>query len=77
MRTSINLRGLGTQNTLVLVNGRRLARTGTMRNAEGYDLAGIPDVCGMGTHSNSRAGLLERFFDTAQIAHPIVDDDDL
>jgi iron complex outermembrane recepter protein len=41
-RTNINLRGLGAANTLVLINGRRMARSGNIRGSEGYDLTGIP-----------------------------------
>ena len=41
-RTSINMRGLGAANTLILVNGRRLARSGNIRGSDGYDLTGIP-----------------------------------
>ena len=41
-RSTFNLRGLGAENTLVLVNGRRMAHTGTLRGNEANDLAGIP-----------------------------------
>lgn len=41
-RTNINLRGLGAANTLILVNGRRIARSGNIRGSDGYDLTGIP-----------------------------------
>jgi len=41
-RTNINMRGLGASNTLILVNGRRLARSGNIRGSDGYDLTGIP-----------------------------------
>ena len=41
-RTNINLRGLGAANTLVLLNGRRMARSGNIRGSDGYDLTGIP-----------------------------------
>ncbi len=41
-RTNINLRGLGAANTLVLINGRRMARSGNIRGSDGYDLTGIP-----------------------------------
>jgi outer membrane receptor protein involved in Fe transport len=41
-RTNINMRGLGAANTLVLVDGRRLARSGNIRGSDGYDLTGIP-----------------------------------
>jgi len=41
-RTNINMRGLGAANTLVLLNGRRMARSGNIRGSEGYDLTGIP-----------------------------------
>ncbi|MBL9204852.1 MAG: TonB-dependent receptor [Opitutaceae bacterium] len=41
-RTNINLRGLGASNTLVLINGRRMARSGNIRGSGGYDLTGIP-----------------------------------
>lgn len=41
-RSTFNLRGLGAENTLVLVNGRRMARSGTLRGNEANDLAGIP-----------------------------------
>jgi outer membrane receptor protein involved in Fe transport len=41
-RTNINMRGLGAANTLVLVDGRRLARSGNIRGSDGYDLSGIP-----------------------------------
>jgi iron complex outermembrane receptor protein len=41
-RTNINLRGLGAANTLVLVDGRRLSRSGNIRGSDGYDLTGIP-----------------------------------
>lgn len=41
-RTSINMRGLGAANTLILVNGRRMARSGNIRGSDGYDLTGIP-----------------------------------
>jgi iron complex outermembrane recepter protein len=41
-RTNINMRGLGAANTLILVNGRRLARSGNIRGSDGYDLTGIP-----------------------------------
>jgi iron complex outermembrane receptor protein len=41
-RTNINLRGLGAANTLILVNGRRMARSGNIRGSDGYDLTGIP-----------------------------------
>ena len=41
-RTNINMRGLGAANTLVLVNGRRMARSGNIRGSDGYDLTGLP-----------------------------------
>jgi outer membrane receptor protein involved in Fe transport len=41
-RTNINMRGLGAANTLVLVNGRRMSRSGNIRGSDGYDLTGIP-----------------------------------
>jgi outer membrane receptor protein involved in Fe transport len=41
-RSTFNLRGLGAQNTLVLVNGRRIAKSGTISGNEANDLAGIP-----------------------------------
>lgn len=41
-RSTFNLRGLGTQNTLVLVNGRRIARNGVIRGNDASDLSGIP-----------------------------------
>lgn len=41
-RTNINLRGLGAANTLILVDGRRMARSGNIRGSDGYDLTGIP-----------------------------------
>ena len=41
-RTNINMRGLGAANTLILVNGRRMARSGNIRGSDGYDLTGIP-----------------------------------
>ncbi|MSU68585.1 MAG: hypothetical protein CK548_07180 [Opitutia bacterium] len=41
-RTNINMRGLGASNTLILLNGRRLARSGNIRGSDGYDLTGIP-----------------------------------
>ena len=41
-RTNINLRGLGAANTLILVDGRRIARSGNIRGSDGYDLTGIP-----------------------------------
>jgi len=41
-RTNINMRGLGSNNTLVLINGRRVARSGNIRGSDGYDLTGIP-----------------------------------
>lgn len=40
-RSTFNLRGLGGQNTLVLVNGRRVARTGVASGSDASDLAGI------------------------------------
>jgi iron complex outermembrane recepter protein len=42
VRSTFNLRGLGTQNTLVLINGRRVAKTGIIRGNDGVNLAGIP-----------------------------------
>ncbi|MCX6933700.1 MAG: TonB-dependent receptor plug domain-containing protein, partial [Verrucomicrobia bacterium] len=41
-RTNVNLRGLGAASTLILVNGRRVARSGNIRGSDGYDLTGIP-----------------------------------
>lgn len=41
-RTNINMRGLGAANTLVLINGRRMSRSGNIRGSGGYDLTGIP-----------------------------------
>jgi len=41
-RTNINMRGLGAANTLVLINGRRMSRSGNIRGSDGYDLTGIP-----------------------------------
>ena len=41
-RSTFNLRGLGGQNTLVMINGRRVARTGVIRGNDASDLAGIP-----------------------------------
>ncbi|MDB6127999.1 MAG: hypothetical protein JWM35_1895 [Verrucomicrobia bacterium] len=41
-RSTINLRGLGTASTLVLVDGRRLPSTGVIRGANASDLSGIP-----------------------------------
>ena len=41
-RSTFNLRGLGAGNTLVLVNGRRMAHSGTISGREADDLAGIP-----------------------------------
>ncbi len=41
-RTNINMRGLGAANTLILVDGRRMARSGNIRGSDGYDLTGIP-----------------------------------
>jgi len=41
-RSTFNLRGLGAGNTLVLVNGRRMAHSGTISGNEANDLAGIP-----------------------------------
>lgn len=41
-RTNINLRGLGAANTLILIDGRRVARSGNIRGSDGYDLTGIP-----------------------------------
>lgn len=41
-RTTVNLRGLGAGTTLVLVNGRRIPRSGQAFNLDDYDLAGIP-----------------------------------
>lgn len=41
-RTNVNLRGLGAASTLILVNGRRLARSGNIRGSDGYDLTGLP-----------------------------------
>jgi len=41
-RSTINLRGLGTGNTLVLVDGRRLPTTGVIRGNNAGDLSGIP-----------------------------------
>lgn len=41
-RATINLRGMGTSNTLVLINGRRMARTGNSTGQDGYDLSSIP-----------------------------------
>ncbi len=41
-RSTFNLRGLGGQNTLVMINGRRVARTGIIRGNDASDLAGIP-----------------------------------
>lgn len=41
-RTNINMRGMGAANTLVLINGRRMARSGNIRGSDGYDLTGIP-----------------------------------
>ncbi len=42
LRTTINLRGLGVANTLVLIDGRRIARSGNIGGEDGYDLSGIP-----------------------------------
>lgn len=39
---AINLRGLGVDNTLVLVNGRRMAASGASSNSPFVDLNGIP-----------------------------------
>ncbi len=41
-RTNVNLRGLGAANTLILVDGRRMSRSGNIRGSDGYDLTGIP-----------------------------------
>ncbi len=41
-RTNINMRGLGAANTLILINGRRMARSGNIRGSDGYDLTGLP-----------------------------------
>ncbi|MBI2250669.1 MAG: TonB-dependent receptor, partial [Brevundimonas diminuta] len=41
-RSTFNLRGLGGQNTLVMINGRRVARTGVIRGNDASDLTGIP-----------------------------------
>ena len=41
-RSTFNLRGLGTQNTLVLINGRRIAKTGVLNGNDASDLTGIP-----------------------------------
>jgi iron complex outermembrane receptor protein len=41
-RSTFNLRGLGGQNTLVMINGRRVTKTGVIRGQDASDLAGIP-----------------------------------
>ncbi len=41
-RTTLNLRGLGNNTTLVLVNGRRVPKTGQGFGTDDYDLGGIP-----------------------------------
>lgn len=41
-RSTFNLRGLGARNTLVMINGRRIAKSGVIRGQDASDLAGIP-----------------------------------
>lgn len=41
-RSTFNLRGLGTQNTLVLIDGRRMPTSGVTRGNDANDLAAIP-----------------------------------
>jgi len=41
-RSTFNLRGLGGANTLVLIDGRRVAKSGIIRGNDAADLAGIP-----------------------------------
>lgn len=41
-RTTVNLRGLGNGTTLILINGRRLPKTGQGFNTDNYDLSSIP-----------------------------------
>ncbi len=41
-RTTVSLRGLGNNTTLILVNGRRVPKSGQGFNEDGYDLNGIP-----------------------------------
>lgn len=41
-RTTVNLRGLGNGTTLILINGRRMPRSGQGFNQDDYDINGIP-----------------------------------
>ncbi len=41
-RTTINLRGLGNNTTLILVDGRRIPKSGQGFGGEAYDLNGVP-----------------------------------